>query len=336
MQPAALPFGPAQPASASPHGAPFGTNAAPLASPFALAPAKDDTALFKDERAGFSHLLPGRPVLGTATRPGDPPADAVVHLQDAPVTVRYALARPAFAAPSAAEAARLAAESHAGRRAQAHVRVDFANPSWLAAWSVEAAAVATYDVAGGTHREDLFVLAREGLILTVTWTYPRGFVDDPAYAAFASVAEATMVWDRARWEQRGRVWPDSAFWGAGLFARPKPKHDEGARQVAIAVLPPEERAHLFAVLASVVSGAGAPWVPLAPEVLDGNRRAILGATRSAVVRGFVERAFGDVRTAHDLRGFAVMLGRALDGQVAGTTSSAPPPPPVPATRIVRA
>ncbi len=305
-------------------------------SPFTLSATKDDTALFKDERAGFSHLLPGRPVLGVAARPGDPPADAVVHLQDAPVTVRYSLAPPAFAAPSAAEATRLAAESYSGWRAQAHVQVDFANPTWLAAWGVEAAAVATYDVAGGTHREDLFVLARQGLVLTVTWSYPRGFVDDPAYATFASVAEATMVWDPTRWEQRGRVWPESAFWGPGLFARPKPKHNEGARQVAIAALPPAERAHLLAILASVVSGAGAPWVPLTPEILDGNRRAIVGATRSTVVRGFVEHAFADVVTAHDLRGFAVMLGRALDGHVAGTTSSAPPPPPVPAVRIMKA
>lgn len=321
-----------------PHGG-AGTTAHPTPpppTPFTLTAAKDDTALFKDERAGFSHLLPGRPVLGPAGRPGEPPADVVIHLQDAPVTLRYTLAPPAFAAPTAADATRLAAESYAGWRAQAHVQVDFANPTWLAAWGVEAAAVATYDVAGGTHREDLFVLARQGLVLTVTWTYPRGFVDDPAYATFASVAEATMVWDPARWEQRGRVWPDGAFWGAGLFARPKPKHNEGARLVATTVIPPDERAHLLAVLTSVVSGAGAPWVVLAPEILDGNRRAILGATRSSVVRTFVERAFVDVKTAHDLRGFAVMLGRALDGQVAGTTSSAPPPPPVPAVRIMKA
>lgn len=297
--------------------------------------AKDDTVLFKDARVAFSHLLPGRPVLGLA-RPGDPPADAIVHLQDAPVTLRYLLAPPAAAAPTAAEAARFAAERCAGMRARAPVAIDPANPTWLAAWGVEAAAVATYDVTGGSHREDLFVLARQGLLLTVTFTYPRGFVDDPAYATFASVAEATMIWDPARWEQRGRVWPDSVFWGPGLFGRPKPKHDEAARQVAVAVIPPEERAHLFAVLASVVSGAGAPWVPLAREIVDGNRRAILAATRSSAVRAFVDRAVADVTTAHDLRGLAVMLGRALDGQVAGTTSSAPPPPPLPNVRIAKA
>ena len=31
-------------------------------------------------------------------------------------------------------------------------------------------------------REDLFVLVRQGMVMLVSWTYPRGFVDDPAYA----------------------------------------------------------------------------------------------------------------------------------------------------------
>lgn len=336
--PSALAGPPAPAAVIPPHG-PHGTATAPTPmppSPFSLTAAKDDTALYQDARAGFSHLLPGRPVLGLSGRPGDPPADAVVHLQDAPLTLRYALAPPAFAAPNAAEVARLTAESYSGWRAQSAVRVDFANPSWLAAWGVEAAAVAAYDVSGGSHREDLFVLVRQGLVLTSTWTYPCGFVDDPAYATFASIAEGTMIWDPARWQQRGRVWPESVFWGAGLFGRPRPKHNERARQIATAVIPADERGHLLAILTSVVSGAGAPWVPLAAEIIEGNRRAILGATRSSAVRAFVEEAFPDVTTAHDLRGLAVLLGRALDGQIAGTTSSAPPPPPLPAVRVPRA
>ena len=78
-----------------PAAAPAGTS-----SPFGLEPGKDDTALFKDARAGFSHLLPGRPVLGLGGRPGDPPSDVVIHLQDAPITVRYTMAPPAFASTS--------------------------------------------------------------------------------------------------------------------------------------------------------------------------------------------------------------------------------------------
>lgn len=297
----------------------------------ALTPRRDDTALFQDGRSFFSHLLPGRPVLGFVTgRPDEPPADAVVHLQDAPITLRYRLEAPAFAAPTAAELARLTAERYAAWRASGPVPVDFANPSWNRAWSVEGAAVASYDVGGNAH-EELFVLVKNGMVLVVTWTYPKGFAEDPAYASFASVAEATMIWDAARWEQNGRVWPDSPFLETGLNARPRPKHYEAAKRLRFAPLGPDERRHLLAILAGVSGSAGAPWVVLAPQVKDGHKRALLGAARDASVKEFIETAFADVRTAHDLRGLAILMGRAIDGSLA-TTSSPPPllgPPPTP-------
>ena len=40
--------------------------------------------------------------LGRAMRAGDPPADAAIHLQDAPITIRYRMEAPPFAASSAA------------------------------------------------------------------------------------------------------------------------------------------------------------------------------------------------------------------------------------------
>lgn len=324
MQPASLaPNDTRSPSSPSPASGP---------TPFALTPSRDDTALYQDSRAGFSHLLPGRPTLGTlarvGARPGDPPADAILHLQDAPIAVRYRLEPPSFAAGSAAELAHGTAERYAAWRAHAPVRVDRANDSWLAAWGVEAAVVAAYDVpanpkAGtGLAREDLFVLVRQGMVMLVSWTYPRGFVDDPAYATFASVAEATMAWDASRWEQRGRVWPEGPFLGPGLFGVAQPKYGAMSKQIAAAPILPEERTQVLAILSGVVSGAGAPWVPLAPELIDGHKRAILSAVRSARLRAFVDEAFDDVRTAHDLRGMAILLGRALD--VRRTISSSPP------------
>jgi hypothetical protein len=338
-----------QPGSFAPNTAPSSLSPLPpapppgAASPFTLVAGRDDTALFQDARAGFSHLLPGRPALGLATlRPGDPPADATLHLQDAPITLRYRLEAPSFAASCAAELAHVTAERFAAWRAGAAVAVDRANETWLSAWGVEAAAVAAYDVPaiGGAPlgREDLFVLVRQSMVLIVSWTYPAGFVDDPAYATFASVAEATMVWDPARWEQRGRVWPEGAFLGPGLFGAPKAKYNELARQITSTAIMPEERTHALGVLSGVVSGAGAPWVPLAPEMIEGNKRAVLSAIRNARLRAFIEEAFADVRTAHDLRGLAIVLGRALDGR---RTSSMPPPmsslsrPPAPPRELLR-
>ncbi len=334
----------------APNAAPYSPSPLPpappggSASPFSLSPGRDDTALYQDARTGFSHLLPGRPTLGMpAQRAGEPPADAVIHLQDAPITIRYRIEPPSFAAASAAELARGTAAQFAGWRAQAQVSVDWANDSWLAAWAVESAAVAAYDIPENAStlgspllREDLFVLVRQGVVMLVSWTYPRGFVDDPAYATFASVAEATMVWDAARWEQRGRVWPDGPFLGAGLFGAPKAKYNEIAKHLSALPLGLEERAQVLSILSGIVSSAGAPWVPLTPEIADGNKRALLSAVRSARLGVFIDEAFADVRTAHDLRGLAIILGRALDVRrtssippsLPGAASMLRPPPPV--------
>ena len=322
-------------ASYAPHAVPNSPTPLPPAppwganSPFALMPARDDTALYQDSRTGFSHLLPGRPALGMVTRGGDPPADAAVHLQDAPITIRYRLDPPSFAAASAPELARGTAEQYSAWRAKAPVAIDFANDSWLGAWGVEAAAVAAYDLPDGPEgpqREDLFVLVRRGMVMLVSWTYPRGFVDDPAYATFASVAEATMVWDPARWEQRGRVWPEGAFLGPGLFGAPKTKYNEAAKLVSSASVLPDERAQVLSILSGVVSGAGAPWVPVTREMVEANKRAILSVVRNSRLSVFIDEAFADVRSAHDLRGLAIILGRALDGR--SSPSSLPPPMPV--------
>lgn len=285
-----------------------------------LLPQRDDTALFHDPRLGFSHLLPGRPVLGAPTnREGEPPADAVVHLQDAPISIRYRVESPAFAAQSAGELARVMGERYAEWRARTRTPADPANPTWLASWGAEAASVAAYDVPpdpvlGTAHaREDLFVLVRHGMVLLVTWTYPRGFVDDPAYAMFASIAESTMVWDPSRCEQHGRVWPLGEFLGPGLFGAPSPKYNERAKSLAGSSLLPDEQTRLFAILSGIVSGAGAPWVPLTADIRDTNRRAMLAVVRNGRVRSFIEDAFADVHTAHDLRGLAIILARGLVG-----------------------
>src|SRR5262249_46645313 len=148
---------------------------------------------------------PGRPTLGMPRmRPGDPPADAIVHLQDVPVTIRYRLEPPQMSAPTAAdvalETAKRFASARAGREGSC-VDVDLANGTWLEAWVVEAGAIASYEMTRSGDRgdrEEVFVLVKNGLVMTITWTYPAGFAHDPAYAALASVAEATMTWDPSR------------------------------------------------------------------------------------------------------------------------------------------
>ncbi len=307
--------GMAPPLSASMHpgSAPVPSPVPP--SPYSLAPGRDeDVALYRDARIAFSHLLPGRPTLAVA-RPFDPTADVLLELRDAPITVRYKLDVSGRGA-SSPDLARATAERFSSWRAQASTRVDFANPSWLLAWGVEAAALTSYDVAPAADQdlahEDLFVLYREGSLLLVTWTYPRNFIDDPTYAAFASVAEATMVWDPNRWEQRGRIWPESAIVRAGMSMPATPKYTEAWRWLRELSLHPDERRRGLEVLSSITSNVGAPWVELQPDALERSRIALVSAFRSPELQAFFRSAFAEVRTAHDLRGLAVLVGRALD------------------------
>lgn len=331
---------PAHP-SQSPSSAPPPSGLAPH---FSLTVTKDDSALFQDARIGFSHLLPGRPALSVPSfGPHEAPADVAIHLQDAPVVLRYRLEAPSFAAPTAQALAHATAARHAAFRAQPGmlrardagpassnaVSVDHANATWLRAWSVEAAAVSAYDVAitpGAAVHEDLFVLVRHGAVLIVTWTYPRTFLDEPPYATFASVAEATMVWDPTRWEQYGKIWPESAFTHPGLAATPKPKHQEALRALGPLTLDAEARTRLLTVLSGIVSSAGAPWVKLSRELLDTHHRLLARSVRDPRFANFVEVAFGDVATAHDLRGLAILLGRSVGPRPSGSIPIAPTMP----------
>jgi hypothetical protein len=351
MSPAASPpSGHGSPSSGGPGGSGFhaagamapsgtGPTALPPPSPFALARSHDDTALYQDGRTGFSHLLPGRPRFARPDAGGSGPhaafapyADALLVLEDAPITIRYRLEPPRVNAPTAQDVAHLTAVLEARARAGVHAEsatVDHANTTWLAAWGVEGAAVAAYDVApvspeGPHEREDLFVLVRGGLVLTVRWTYPRELATDPVYAMFASVAEATMIWDADRWQeqQRARVWPESRILGPGLRAVLPPALLDHARELATRPLPPAEREALLSVLSTVVSNAGAPWVPIAAPERRAATSLLQAATQDARIHGFVAHLLDEVRNAHDLRGVALLLARAV--LEPGTRSSRPP------------
>lgn len=316
--------GPMSPAASSANvGSGPGLPPAPPPSPFALARGHDDTAFYQDGRTGFSHLLPGRPRFAPAAAVTQhaPMADTVLVFEDAPITVRYRLEAPRVAAPTAGDLAHVTAVLEARARAGASAAtatVDHANTTWLEAWGVEGAAVAAYDVApwaqgAPPEREDLFVLVRGGLVMTVRWTYPRELAHDPAYAMFASVAEATMVWDPERWQhqQRARVWPESRLLGPGIRATPAAALLERAREIASFPLAPEDRAALLGVLATVVSNAGAPWVPIALPERATATSLLVSATRDPRIHAFAAQVMEDVRSAHDLRGAALLLARAV-------------------------
>jgi len=264
--------------------------------------ADPDVALYRDARVGFSHLVPGRPQLfAVDDAPNELASDASLVLEDAPLTIRYRL-------DDAREPALVLARKIAAWRAHAPVVAESAHPSWPRTWGVDDAAVASYDVAIAREplREDLFVLVRRAQAYLVTWTYPVRSATTPTYGAFASIAEATMVWDPERYEQRGRVWPKSEVAGPGL----SPALDPRLLGTVHTLARTAQREPLRKLVARVLSGIGPPWVELSPERVASHRDELAKLADPTLVH----RLFEPVRTAHDLRAVIVFVGRALNAQ----------------------
>jgi hypothetical protein len=267
-----------------------------------------DVGLYRDARVGFSHLIPGRPRLFAVDyTPNELACDACVVIDDAPVTIRYRLD------VEAKEVAIAIARRIATWRAQAPVSAEAAHPSWPRTWGVDDAAVASYDVArGALHddpaREDLFVLSRREQRYVITWTYPAHAATTPPYGAFASIAEATMVWDPERYEQRARVWPRSDVASPGLA----PALDARLLGSVHTIVRGARREELRKLAARMIVDAGPPWVELAPDLVRAHRNEVVNLARGE--EALVHRLFEGVRTAHDLRAIAVFLVRALSAQ----------------------
>ncbi|HEY1957900.1 MAG TPA: hypothetical protein VGH28_19905 [Polyangiaceae bacterium] len=283
--------------------------------PFALTPKASDAALYQDLRATFGHLVPGRAQL-TAVQPawGEPPADAMLWLSDAPITVRYRYEPAAFVAASAADLATRTAQTYAANRAQRAVELIPAD-AWLSTWSVEAAAHAEYDLpapdAAGADHEELFVLVRGGMVMFVTTRHPRAGVDPITLSLFRSATEGSMCWDAQRWQSGTTPWPESTFLEPRMLATLTPYRSDQAAWLAREHGPmsEDERAGIYDALDRVLRTAGPAWSMLDASAHASHRVTLLAAIRESKLRAFVDATFAEVRSAHDLRGLAMMIGR---------------------------
>ena len=285
--------------------------------PFTLTPKASDVALYQDLRTTFGHLVPGRPQI-TPAQPayGEPPADTVLWLADAAITVRYRLEPAAFVAANAHDLAARTAQIYAARRAQRAVDVALVDAGWQATWGVEAAARADYDLptpdAAGADREELFVLVRGGMVMFVTTRHPRAGVDPVTLALFRSATEGSMTWDPMRWQSGVTPWPESSFLEPRALATLRPQREQQEAWLAYEAAPSgeEERAAIYEALERVLRTAGPAWAPLDADAHASYRVSLLAAIQQPKLRSFVDASFAEVRTAHDLRGLAMMVGRA--------------------------
>jgi hypothetical protein len=286
---------------------------------FALQPSTQDgeTALFSDQRIGFSHALPGWPQATHVTSgPGEPPADVLIQFWDFPMWLRYRVEKMTGPAPSAMHVAVDWATRYARNRTQQAVAAEPARADRITAWYVDAAAVASYplvqpDSYGATH-EDLAVLVRHGAILTVTRRHAGATEDWARHAAFRAAVDATMLWNPQSYKYDARIWPPSSFLEPMVSPMLLPARQQAVPGLTTAMkVPDAEGRALGVVLREMIECDAPPWQAVSPPERDRWWSKVAGAVATTRVRELMQSGLAEVQTAHDLRGFAVMTGTAL-------------------------
>jgi hypothetical protein len=269
--------------------------------------------VFQDARCGFSHAVPGWPraLFGHAQRET---ADAVLELHELPIWLRYRLDRQSFAASSAADLAMRYAERFATHTSGAVVTPTPAPDYALASWGVDAAATATYDRAPdgfGADAEHLTVLVRQSAIMVVVRRYRRD-VDWVRLAIVASAVDASFLWHPRAFREPRRIWPDGTFLEPMAYPALKPPRQEAIVSVARALsLSAAEKGALSNELHAIVTRDDPPWRPIPPAERAALLERLASAATSWSLRAILEGHLRDVVTAHDLRGFALMIGLAM-------------------------
>jgi hypothetical protein len=254
----------------------------------------------------------------------------MIGLCEVPVALRYRLDRPQLAASSAADFAGKLAHAYMSGRTSAPGPIGFARPDQLQSWRVEAAAMSRYPLpqpdAYGADHEELIVQVLHGAATTITIRYPRAFAEGDwlRKALLSSALYASLCWDPARPAQYiPQIWTPSAFLQPGLSGQ---LHPHPAAMVATMApsMPtvPAEREALSGVLGAMISSDAPPWHPLSPQELAQHAGALCACSGSAAFHAVVQQGIGEARTMQDLRGFGIMIGRAL---TYGDAPSMPPP-----------
>jgi hypothetical protein len=292
-----------------------------MAGRFALTPnATGETALYEDRRVGFSHAIPGYPrALQSTPSPIEPAVDTLIGLGDIPVTLRYRVDQPQLQAASAVDYAVRAAQTYVVGRTRVQHPVSPARADQVASWAVEAAAVARYPLpqpdAFGADFEELYVLVRQAVAMVVTVRYPSQQMDWLRQALFTTAMQGSFLWDPQRFRYAPTIWPQSAFLEPGLDASLTPHKCEVLQQITptLGALATAEKEALSSVLGALVGREEPPWASVAPEALGAHAQSLVACSAEPRYQAIVRQAAGEVRTAHDLRGLAVLLGRAMNG-----------------------
>jgi hypothetical protein len=250
-------------------------------------------------------------------------------MYDVPVVLRYRCETVTVTGPTASDVAIEQARRFANWRTQRDTEVRGLGPDWTMTWRADGASYARYDLPAadsvGANREELLLLVRAGMVMTITVRYPKGALDLVSLASMRGFVWATALWEPTPIAQS--PWPQSAFLDARVAATLVPgRHEQSAHLAQRMMLPRSEQDKLEPALLAMIEGKGRPtlapkedpfdvpappWAPITHEQLMTHHHAITAALPHPELRLFLEGTFPHVRTAHDLRGVALMLGRAV-------------------------
>lgn len=276
-----------------------------------------ETALYTERRVGFFMSLPGYPrPLPLMGAPGEPPADALMALSDVPVGVRFYLGRPTVPDESAEAIVARQLGLYVRDRAGAPPQLKQHSIDQLRGWGVEAAATAIYDLgrpdAYGGDREEATMLLRAGALMLVTLRYARAGLDPFRAGLLRSAAFGSLRWDpQTPVHQPPRLWPESTFLEPGVAARLKSYREEQIARLAPAFvhMNDDQRAALAEAIERSVARPEPPWAPVSRGEIEAVVDDLSSAARNPSFEQMLRSVVVEVRTMHDLRGFALLMGR---------------------------
>mgnify|MGYP000087685795 CR=1 FL=1 len=286
-----------------------------------------ETALYVDWRVGFAQAFPGAPqphpvIFGG----GDPVHDAYWVLSDAPMGVRFHLGTPTVSAADAQAGARAQLEAFVTTRGGTDIIPREPTIDQKTGWMVEGAMSATYSLAQpdpfGGDREEAVMLVRTMppshhapahlALMTITMRWPSRALDPFRHALLRSAALGTIRWDPTHPQQQPpRIWPNSTFLEPGVEGKLKGYRDEQIPKLAPAfAMADVEKQALAQEVEKCVTRIDPPWSAVSRGEIEALVFALSSTNANPLFEPMLRSMLGEVRTMHDVRGVALLIGRA--------------------------
>jgi hypothetical protein len=289
----------------------------------ALLPAADpDCGVLGDRRLGFSLILPGCPTLGEVkTAPGSEPSlEATVTFAELPIVLQLRVHKP----PAARDPRSLLEgfiRTYTASRTPSLAKIRNIEAEQLSRWRVEAAASTQYKLSmrmsHNGESEDLLVLCRQGQLLTLTRRFVAERLVPLSGTLFTAALYGTLSWDGAPPPVAPRLWPESRFLGAGISGRLTAACRPLAERLSpIFEMDADDAAALGVRIEPLIAGHDAPATALGSDAILQVTHRLTQVCPRPPQEDAITELLRDVRTAHDLRGVALLLLHILKRQPA--------------------